>query len=162
MNVFARYVNIDVNASEFDQRELHRFREARIKEGNKDSSIREHMLILSSAWRRVNSKIYNVPELSLPRFTMQKQKSEYLSEADEERLLSYLLNRTPHASGTGDWKYEIHDVVVMLLDTGARYNEIARLEWKAVDLTRKTIELWRILSLAFSRSPMHLVSATEG
>jgi hypothetical protein len=34
MNVFARYVNIDVNASEFDQRELHRFREARLKEGN--------------------------------------------------------------------------------------------------------------------------------
>ena len=31
----------------------------------------------------------------------------------------------------------------MLLDTGARYNEIARLEWKAVDLARKTIELWR-------------------
>lgn len=143
MNVFARYVNIDVNASDFDQRELHRFREARLKEGNKDSSIREHMLILSSAWRRVNSKIYDVPELSLPRFTMQKQKTEYLSEADEERLLSYLLNRTPHASGTGDWQREIHDVVVMLLDTGARYNEIARLEWKAVDLTRKTIELWR-------------------
>ena len=142
-NVFQRYVNIDVKASEFDQRELHRFREMRLKEGKKDSSIREHMLILSSAWGRVNDKIYDVPELSLPRFAMQKQKTEYLSEADEERLLSYVLNRKPHASGTGDWQHEVHDVVVMLLDTGARYNEIARLEWKAVDLARKTIELWR-------------------
>ena len=143
MNVFQRYINIDVNASDFDQRELHRYRETRLKEGKKDSSIREHLLILSAAWRRVNNRIYNVPDLLLPRFTMQKQKTEYLSEADEDRLLNYLLSRAPHAAGTGDWRYEIHDVVVMLLDSGARYNEIARLEWKAVDLTRKTIELWR-------------------
>jgi len=143
LNVFQRYVNIDIKVSDFDQRALHRYREVRLREGKKDSSIREHMLILSSAWGRVNDKIYNIPELSLPRFAMQKQKTDYLSEVDEDRLLGYLLNRKPHAAGTGDWRYEMHDVVVMLLDTGARYNEIARLEWKAVDLGRKTIELWR-------------------
>jgi len=143
MNVFQRYVNVDIKVSGFDQRELHRYREMRLKEGKKDSSIREHMLILSSAWSQVNDKIYNIPELSLPRFAMQKQKTDYLSEADEDRLLGYLLNRKPHAAGSGDWQHEIHDVVIMLLDTGARYNEIARLEWKAVDLARKTIELWR-------------------
>lgn len=143
LNVFQRYVDIDVNASDFDQRELHRFRDARLKEGKKDSSIRTHMLTLSSAWGRVNSKIYNIPELALPKFSQQKQKTDYLSEDDESRLLAYLLTRTPHASGTGEWQYEVHDVVVMLLDTGARYNEIARLEWKSVDLRRKTIELWR-------------------
>ena len=143
LSVFQRYINIDINASVFDQRELHRYREARLKDGVQESSIRAHMLTFSSAWGRVNPKIYNIPELSLPRFAMQKQKTDYLSEVDEDRLLGYLLNRKPHAAGTGDWQYEMHDVVVMLLDTGARYNEIARLEWKAVDLGRKTIELWR-------------------
>jgi integrase len=143
MNVFQRYVSIDIKASEFDQRELHRYREVRLREDKKDSSIREHMLILSSAWGRVNDKIYNIPELSLPRFAMQQQKTDYLSEVDEDRLLGYLLNRKPHAAGTGDWQHEVHDVIVMLLDTGARHNEVARLEWKAVDLARKTIELWR-------------------
>ena len=143
INVFQRYVNIDVNASEFDQRELHRFRDKRTKEGKKDASIRQHLLTFSSAWAKVNTKIYNIPELDMPRFSMPKQKTEYLSEADESNLLYYLLNRVPHAAGTGDWKYEVHDVVVLLLDTGARYNEIARLEWKAVDLQRKTLELWR-------------------
>ena len=143
MNVLQRYVNIDVNAAQFDQRLLERYRETRLKEGKKESSIREHMLIFSSAWNRVNSKIYSVPDLSLPKFAMQKSKTDYLSEADEDRLLSYLLSRKPHASGTGDWQYEVHDVVVMLLDTGARYNEIAKLEWKTVDLARKSIELWR-------------------
>ena len=143
INVLQRYVNIDVNASDFDQRELHRYRDARLKEGNQDSSIRQHMRVLSAAWRRVDTKIYNVPELSLPKFSVPRQKTDYLSEDDEERLLAYLLNRAPHASGTGDWQYEVHDVVVLLLDTGARYNEIARLEWKQVDLKQKTIDLWR-------------------
>lgn len=143
LNVFQRYVNIDVTASAFDQRELHRYREARLKDGSKESSIRAHMLILSSAWGRVNQKIYNIPKLSLPKFAQQKQRTDYLSEDEESRLRSHLLTRRPHAAGTGDWQYEIHDVVVMLLDTGARYNEIARLEWSNVDLKLKTIELWR-------------------
>lgn len=143
LSVFQRYVNIDVNASTFDQRELHRYREARIKEGIRESSIRAHMLTFSSAWGRVNPKIYNIPELSLPKFSQQKAKTDYLSETDESRLLNYLLTRKPHASGTGEWQYEIHDIVVLLLDTGARYNEIARLEWNSIDLKRKTIELWR-------------------
>jgi integrase len=53
------------------------------------------------------------------------------------------LTRRRHAAGTGDWKYEIHDLVFMYLDTGARYCEIARLEWNQIDLKNKTIELWR-------------------
>jgi integrase len=143
INVLQRYVNIDCNASDFDQRELHRYREARIQEGNMESSIRQHMRVFRSAWSRVNEKIYNVPELSLPKFSVPKQKTDYLSEEDEDRLLSYLLNRKPHASGTGEWQFEMHDLVVLLLDTGARYNEIARLEWKQVDLKQKTLELSR-------------------
>jgi site-specific recombinase XerD len=145
LSVFQRYVNIDVNVSAFDQRELHRYRDARLKDGSKESSICAHMLTFSSAWGRVNPKIYNVPELSLPKFSQQKQKqkTDYLSEADEDKLLQHLTTRKPHACGTGDWQYEIHDIVVMLLDTGARYNEIARLEWSSIDLNRKTIKLWR-------------------
>ena len=161
LSVFQRYVNIDVNASVFDQRELHRYREARMKDGIQESSIRAHMLTFSSAWGRVNSKIYNIPELSLPKFSQQRAKTDYLSEDDESRLLRHLLSRTPHAAGTGDWQFEIHDIVVMLLDTGARYNEIARLEWNRIDLKRKTIELWRAktrtASLVYMTDRVHRV-----
>jgi len=143
VNVLGRYVNIDVNASEFDSRELHRFLETRLREGKKESSIRQHIRIFSASWRRTDATIYNIPELSIPRFSVQNQRTDYLSETDEERLLTYLQSCTPHAAGTGAWQHEIQDVVVLLLDTGARYNEIAKLEWKAVDLGRKTIELWR-------------------
>jgi len=46
------------------------------------------MRTLSAAWRRVDAKIYNVPEISLPKFSVPKQKTDYLSEEDEDRLLS--------------------------------------------------------------------------
>lgn len=138
-----RYLNVEVKASEFDQRELHRYREARAKEGRKESAIRLHMLTFSSAWGRINPKIYNIPELDIPRFSLPKQKTDYLSEADEERLLTHLQARVQRSSGTDDWEHELRDILVLLLDTGARHNEIARLEWTAVDLQRKTLELWR-------------------
>ena len=35
------------------------------------------------------------------------------------------------------------DLVVILLDTGARLNEVQRLEWKQVDLEKRQIHLWR-------------------
>src|ERR1022692_13225 len=42
INVFQRYVNIDVKASDFDSRKLHQFRDTRLREGKKESSIRQH------------------------------------------------------------------------------------------------------------------------
>lgn len=137
-----RYINVGVKASAFDQRELHLYRETRAKEGKQDASIRLHMRTFSSAWGRINPKVYNIPELDIPKFALPKQKTDYLSEADEERLLAHLQARI-HASGTDGWKHEQHDILVLLLDTGARHNEIVRLEWTAVDLQRNTLELWR-------------------
>jgi integrase len=45
-----------------------------------------------------------------------------------------------------EMKREQHDVLeftIMLLDTGAWYNELAKLEWSQVDLQKKEIHLWR-------------------
>ena len=36
-----------------------------------------------------------------------------------------------------------HDLVVLLLDTGARYSEIANIEWSRINLDERTINLWR-------------------
>ena len=35
------------------------------------------------------------------------------------------------------------DLILLLLDTGARYSEIANIQWSQIDLTEKTISLWR-------------------
>ena len=35
------------------------------------------------------------------------------------------------------------DLVVLLLDTGARYGEIANIEWTRINLAERSINLWR-------------------
>jgi integrase len=143
LNLLQKHTSLDVNASAFDQRELHKWVEKRRAAGTKESTLRTQMLVFSSAWNRVNRKVYEVPDLDLPKLKQPKQKTSYLSPEQEDLLLTHLLTRTPHAAGTGEWKYEMHDVIAILLDTGARYNEIAMLQWNQVDLKNRTIELWR-------------------
>jgi integrase len=38
---------------------------------------------------------------------------------------------------------DAYDLVILLLDTGARYSEIANIEWSRIDLINRTIHLWR-------------------
>jgi integrase len=38
---------------------------------------------------------------------------------------------------------DAYDLVILLLDTGARYSEIANIEWSRIDLASRTIHLWR-------------------
>ncbi len=39
--------------------------------------------------------------------------------------------------------WDVHDLVILLLDTGARYSEVANLEWRQIDLDERAIHLWR-------------------
>lgn len=84
-----------------------------------------------------------MPPLEAPKMPTPKYTTEYLTAEEEQKLADFLLTRRPHAAGTGEWKYEMHDLVFLYLDTGARYCEVDCLEWGQVDLKRKTIELWR-------------------
>ena len=54
----------------------------------------------------------------------------YLSKQEEDRILAKL-------------KPAEHDLVILLLDTGARLNEILSLEDHQIDLVNRTISLWR-------------------
>ena len=38
---------------------------------------------------------------------------------------------------------EAYDLVILLLDTGARYSEIANIKWERINLVDHTIRLWR-------------------
>ena len=38
---------------------------------------------------------------------------------------------------------DAYDLVILLLDTGARYSEIANIEWSRIDLNERIIHLWR-------------------
>ena len=82
-----------------------------------------------------------------------KQKTRYLLDGEEEALL---LELDPHRAVKGLKTPETrdgvmqtklqdqHDLVVFLLDTGARYMEVAEVPWSAVDVINwKTVNLYR-------------------
>ena len=59
-----------------------------------------------------------------------KQRLRWLTKEEEAKLLSNLSGDTC-------------DLVVLLLSTGARYGEVAKLEWSSIDLETREIHLYR-------------------
>lgn len=76
-----------------------------------------------------------------------KQKTRYLLEGEEAALLAEL-NPQREMRGVGDHirqqLQDQYDLVVFLLDTGARYSEVAEVPWSAIDtINWKTVNLYR-------------------
>ena len=76
----------------------------------------------------------------------------YLSVEEERRLVEELDPRregfaiTPYEERSPDVKrfqQDAYDLVILLLDTGARYGEISGLELQQVNLIDRTLQLWR-------------------
>jgi len=140
---FREHVECGVNASDFDQESVAKYVQMRIKSGIKESTVRTQLLYFSGAWNDGNKKIYNIPDLELPKLKKPDIITEYPNQDEEDQLIAYILGRKPRGAGGGENRYEVHDVFALLLDTGCRHNEIGRLQWPKIDLENRTIELYR-------------------
>jgi integrase len=95
---------------------------------------------------------YNVAEIELPTIRTSKGRLRYLSVDEEKRLLAEI---DPYREVKGLPPFnerhtelqrqmvDFYDLVILLLDTGARQGEICRLSWEQIDLSKRTIQLWR-------------------
>jgi integrase len=95
---------------------------------------------------------YQVPTVEYPKITHTKTRLRYLSFEEERRLLVAVDprrsikglpehgRRGAHIQKEMD---DLHDMVVVLLDTGARHGEVAGLKWDQIDLDARSISLWR-------------------
>ena len=111
-------------------------------------------------WTQVYNKAKNDYNMNVKldvNFTKLKlsttQKTRYLLEGEEQALLAELsVDREIFGIGgpetrsklIGDRLQDQFDLVVLLLDTGARLGEIRRLTWTSVDVANfKSLNLWR-------------------
>jgi integrase len=97
---------------------------------------------------------YKANDIEWPKLKKGKGRLRYLSADEEQSLLRELQPDRPFGTeGRSDpnvWsedkkraRLDNYHLVIMLLDTGARYGEVAGLKWSQIDLEERAIHLWR-------------------
>lgn len=137
---------------ELQTHELERFKRARLAEGVGAQTLKHDLNLIRGAWKYAHKLGYRVSDLTFPSVKMPKAPIRYLSVDEEKRLLACLdpTRYVKYYPAYEDRREDIrrmmrdgHDLVILLLDTGARYSEVANIEWSRINLEDRTIHLWR-------------------
>lgn len=95
---------------------------------------------------------YQVPEVEIPSVKLSRGRLRYLTVEEEQRLLEAVDPRRDvkglapyedHIPRIKTQMQDVHDFIIILLDTGARHGEICTLEWSQINFTHRSIALWR-------------------
>ncbi len=130
---------------------------ARRREGNSNGTINRELALVQAllefARKRKTVKLpKTAPEFADYKQVERKGKLRYYSVAEESTLLAklaekvtmYVERRTERSRGVyAQMTQDQFDLVVFLLDTGARHDEVATIRKDAVDLETGRIELYR-------------------
>jgi integrase len=150
--VLIRLLPMKKYMDELTSHDLERFKQKRIAEGVGAEIIKYGLLLIKGTWKFSQKLGYQVSELEFPSLKIPKVPLRYLTAQEESRLLVEL---APDREGQGlkamaersdelkSMMQDTYDLVILLLDTGARYSEIANIEWQRIDLAERTINLWR-------------------
>lgn len=137
---------------EISAHDLERFKRDRIAEDVGAEAIKYGLLLIRGTLKFAKQLGYQVNEITYPQIKLPKSPLRYLSVDEERRLLVELnpmrqgAGLTPVAERSTEMQrylQDAYDLVILLLDTGARYSEIANIEWNRIDLVSKSIHLWR-------------------
>jgi integrase len=138
--------------SELTSHDLERFKRDRLHAKVSPQTVKHYINLIRGAWKLARKLGYRVGHLEFPTIKLPKSSLRYLSADEEARLLACLDPRRveKHMPAFKDRPLEqqrnmqdAYDLVILLLDTGARYSEIANIEWSRVELAAHTIHLWR-------------------
>lgn len=116
--------------------------------GRKPQTIKHGVNCIVGAIKKAKKDGYRCAPLDVPTIKIPNTRLRYLSLEEERKLLRELSPvRECNGLGSSDairrHMLDNYDFVVMLLDTGARYGEIAGLRWRQVNLRERSIDLWR-------------------
>jgi len=138
--------------SDVKSEDLERFKQERLAAGFSEQTIKHQLGMLLRATKHARRLGYRVPDIEFPVIRLPKHRLRWLSIAEEARLLDELSpmresrGLKPYADRSDELRrcmHDAYDLVVLLLDTGARYSEIANIRWLQIDLENGEIRLWR-------------------
>lgn len=137
---------------ELTSSDLERLRLNRQRSGFSAQTVKHTIGVIRGAIKYAKRMGYQIPEVEYPTISVSKGKLRYLTFEEEKRLLLAVDPRRPvkgmppyeqRPAETRREMQDLFDFLVLLLDTGARHSELATLEWGRVDLSQRTISLWR-------------------
>ena len=134
--------------------EIERWVQMRKDQGRKSQTVQHGIHVMRGTVEHARKLGYRVAEIEWPRMKKDKGRLKYLTVEQEQKLLQELQPDRPIGPkpqhDPNKWPAEKkrarrdnYHLVQMLLDTGARYSEVAGLSWRQVDLVERTINLWR-------------------
>jgi integrase len=150
--VICRLLPVHRNFDEITSHDLERYKRDRIAEGISHQTIKHGFNLIRGAWKYAKKLGFSVSPLEFPELKVSKVSLRYLNDEEERRLLTVLDPQReeqglPSLESRNDEMkrnmQDVYDLVVLLLDTGARYSEIANIEWNRIDLDQRMIYLWR-------------------
>lgn len=107
----------------------------RRSDGVSDGTIRLMLTTLKGVINWSKTADYLQPSnLVFPRLRVSNQRTRTLTESEEVRLLEVLSSNN---------NIDDYDLVVLLLDTAARLNEVQQLTWDSINLSSGELHLWR-------------------
>lgn len=132
--------------------ELERLKSEKQRAGYANQTIKHIIAVIRGTWKYAKKMGYQVGNLEFPTVKIDKGRLRYLTFDEEKQLLAAIdpkrnvkglppyWERTPLMKREMD---DLYDFIVLLLDTGARYTEIASLEWNNIAFDDRAISLWR-------------------
>jgi len=152
IRVILKILNGSIPLMKVNSDTLERFRQKRLSQGCASQTIKHGMNCLIGAIQLARKDGYQCPSISAPLVRTPNSRIRYLSIEEERRLL-HELSPSRVANGLSadpsrredrqKWMQDNYDLVVILIDTGARYGEVANIAWQDIDLTCGEIRLWR-------------------
>ncbi len=137
---------------EIKTKEIEAWRQSLQQDGLGNQSIKHAMNQVGATIKYMKKMGYLVSDIDMPKIRLPKGRLRYLSFEEETQFLKEI---NPYREVKGLPTFEdrhpelkrqmidFYDMVILLLDTGARHGEICALEWDKINLAEKSIALWR-------------------
>ena len=150
--ILSKLFPVNKKLHEINNNDIIQLLNTRIKQGVTNQTIKKSFDLIRGSWKLGKKLGYQYADIDFPSLKMEKHRLRYLSIEEEIRLLKELDPKREDSGTISSFNrpnkikqnmVDIYDLVVILIDTGARYSEISKIEWSSINLEEKTIRLWR-------------------